>query len=155
MPSGFASIEISTTPPTVFDLLHDYRRRLDWDPFLRDARLLKGAQVAGVGVTSCCVARRSAGGMAMETIYISFARPGVAAVKMTRGPIIFRTFAASIRQEHVDDNTTRVTYRYKFELQPRWLAPLLEPVVRFIFDRETRQRLIALKQFLEGEGARD
>jgi hypothetical protein len=82
---------------------------------------------------------------------VSFTRPGVAAIKMTNGPAIFRSFAASIRQDRIDNNTTRVTYRYNFELQPRWLAIFLEPSVRCLFARETRQRLIALKGFLESE----
>ena len=70
---------------------------------------------------------------------------------MTSGPRIFRRFAASIRQARIDDNTTRVTYCYSFELQPRCLAYLLGPSIRCVLARETRQRLMALKQYLEGE----
>jgi len=151
VPTGSAVIDIRAAPEAVFDLLHDYSRRLDWDPFLRQARLLDGARVADIGVTSRCIARRAVGGMAMDTIYVSFTRPVVAAVKMTRGPFIFRSFAASIRQDRIDDNTTRVTYHYNFEAQPRLLAFLIEPIVRRVFHRETRQRLASLKRFLETE----
>lgn len=149
MPTGSATIEIDATPEAVFDLLHDYTRRLDWDPFLREARLLNDASAADLGVVSRCVARRTAGGQAMDTVYVTFTRPAVAAVKMTRGPFFFRSFAASIRQQPSTGHTTRVTYRYNFTLQPRWLAVPIEPFVRRLFHHETRRRLEALKRFLE------
>lgn len=149
MPAGTAYIDIHASPEAVFDLIHDYDRRLEWDPFLREARLLHGATRAGKGVESRCVARRLAGGMAMETVYISFDRPSVAAVKMTRGPRFLRSFAASLRQEPCDARTTRVTYRYHFQSRPGCLSWLIDPLVSRTFHRETTRRLIALKVFLE------
>ena len=149
MASASVTIHIHVDPEAVFDLIHDYSRRLDWDPFLREARLLNGAQVADRGISSRCVARRAVGGLAMDTVYVSFERPRVAAVNMTRGPIFLRSFAASIRQDRIDDNTTRVTYRYNFEARPRWLAFFIEPIVGWVFHRETCRRLSALKRFLE------
>lgn len=149
MPSASATIDIHAAPEVVFDLIHDYSRRLDWDPFLREARLLNDAPAADLGVSSRCVARRAVGGCGMDTVYVSFARPTVAAVKMTRGPFLFHSFAATIRQEPIDDNTTRVTYRYNFKSQPRWLAFLVEPIISWVFHRETCRRLAALKHFLE------
>ena len=55
MRSGSTSIEIDVPPENAFDLIHDYSRRLDWDPFLRKAYLLNGASRADVGVSSRCV----------------------------------------------------------------------------------------------------
>jgi hypothetical protein len=149
MRSGSAAIDIHAPPEVVFDLLHDYSRRLDWDPFLREALLLNEALVADLGVSSRCVARRAVGGLAMETVYISFTRPTVAAVKMTHGPFFLRSFAASICQDRINKNRTRVTYRYSFKSQPRSLAFLVEPIVSRVFHRETCRRLAALKRFLE------
>ena len=34
------SILIEASPESVFDLIHDYKRRLEWDPFLKEATLL-------------------------------------------------------------------------------------------------------------------
>ena len=85
----------------------------------------------------------------MDTAYVSFTRPSVAAVKMTRGPFFLRSFAASLRQDCIGDNTTRVTYRYNFSSRPRWLAILVEPIAGWVFRRETCRRLTALKRFLE------
>ena len=148
MPAAFLTIDIDAAPEAIFDLIHDYSQRLDWDPFLREARLLDGAQVAGRGISSRCVARWAVGGLAMDTVYVSFTPPRVAAVNMTRGPIFLQSFAASIRQDRIDDNTTRVTYRYNFEARPR-LACFIEPIVGRVLYRETGRRLAALKRFLE------
>ena len=149
MPAASVSIDIHAAPEVVFDLIHDYSRRLEWDPFLREAYLLNNAKTADLGVSSRCIARWTVGGSAMDTIYVSYTRPSVAAVRMTRGPILFRSFAATIRQDRTDDNTTRVTYRYNFISRPRWLAFVIEPIVQLVFHRETSRRLTALKKFVE------
>ena len=136
------------TPERIFDLLHDYARRLEWDPFLRRADVIDG-DVAGLHVRTLCVAKWSSGGLGMETEYISFKRPSLAAVRMTQGPWFFGSFAASIRQRPRADGTTRVTYRYHFRVRPRWLSPVVAPLLRFVFTREARSRLEALKARLE------
>ncbi|MFT7640788.1 MAG: hypothetical protein ACI9G1_002532, partial [Pirellulaceae bacterium] len=86
---------------TVFDLLHDYSRRLEWDPFLREPHLLDDAVLADAvlddavradsGVKSRYVARWSAGGCGMDTVYVSFKRPFVAAVNMMSGPYFLKS----------------------------------------------------------------
>lgn len=147
-----AAIEIRASPEAVFDLLHDYARRLEWDPFLKEACLLEGAQAAGLGVKTRCTARNRFGGLAMETVYLSFDRPKVAAVKMTRGPAVLETFAASLRQQDVGVGRTRVTYRFNFSTRPRWLRAIAGPIASVLFRREVRRRLAALKSHLERAG---
>ena len=142
------SIDIAVPPERAFDLLHDYGQRLAWDPFLRRADVLD-ATAAGLHVRTLCVAKWSSGGLGMETEYVSFDRPRVAAVRMTRGPWIFRWFAASIRQDPNPDGTTKVTYRFQFLVRPSWATYMLGPLLGLIFARETRARLKALKRFLE------
>lgn len=148
MKSREESIEIASSPEAVFDLIHDYDRRLEWDPFLKEARLLDGRSAA-LGVTALCVARNRLGGLGMETVYVSFERPRIAAVRMTRGPAILRSFAATLRQDRVGDGRTRVTYKFNLEARPRWLSPLLTPICNWVFRQEVRKRLQALKTFLE------
>lgn len=145
------SIEIAAGSEEVFDLIHDYGRRLEWDPFLKEARLL-GASEAASGAVCRCVSRNGFGGLAMEAEYVSFNRPHVAAVKMVRGPWILRAFAATLRQESIGEARTRVTYRYNFETRPRFLSWLLDPIARVLFSHEVRGRLRALKRFLESAG---
>lgn len=143
------SIDIEASPEAVFDVVHDYRRRLEWDPFLKEAFLLEGAEAAGLGVTARCVARNGFRGLAMDTVYVSFERPRVAAVEMTKGPAVLESFAASLRQQEVGSGVTRVTYRFNFVTRPQWLRPVADAIASRLFLREVRHRLLALKSYVE------
>src|SRR5205814_1126957 len=103
------TIEIAAEPCMLFDLTQDYALRLDWDPFLKDARLLDGAEGPSVGVQAWCVARN---GLGMETQYVSFNPPGACAVEMTRGPWFFRSFSGSWRFDRIGPGRTKVTFTY-------------------------------------------
>src|SRR5262245_27668948 len=131
------SIVIDASPVEVFRLSQDYDRRLEWDPFLRSARLV-GASEAGVGVRALCVARR---GWAMETEYVSFNPPRATAVKMTRGPWFLASFAGSWRFEEIEPGRTRVGFRYSLEARPRALSWLLNPILARSFAQDSRARL--------------
>jgi hypothetical protein len=144
------SIEIAADPAPLFRLSQDYDRRLDWDPFLKSAELTDGAREAGVGVRALCVDRN---GTAMETEYISFNPPNTVAVKMTRGPWFLESFAGSWRFEAIAPARTRVSFIYSFRARPGWLAWLLRPICGHIFARDTRRRLVALKEAVERCGA--
>jgi hypothetical protein len=85
----------------------------------------------------------------MEAVYVSFDRPRVAAVRMTEGPAVLETFAASLRQDAVEAGVTRVTYRFNFSTRPHWLRGIANPIAAALFGREVRQRLEALKRYLE------
>jgi ribosome-associated toxin RatA of RatAB toxin-antitoxin module len=146
MPTFGHTLLIRAAPDALFALSQDYDRRLQWDPFLREARLLGGAGAAAVGVRSWCVAR---GGLGMETEYITFQPPQLIAVRMTRGPAIVRTFAGSWRFTEVAPDLTRVSFRYHLESRTAWLRPLLDPPLVAILRRETRARLEALKRAAE------
>lgn len=137
------SIEVAAEPDVLFDLTQDYAHRLDWDPFLSEARLVGGADKAGLGIRAWCVARN---GIGMETEYVSFNPPGACAVEMTKGPWFFRAFAGAWRFERIGPGRTKVTFTYSLVGRPGFLSGLL----RFVFARETRRRLEALKQAVEG-----
>jgi hypothetical protein len=141
------SIDIAAPAVDLFALTQDYPRRLLWDPFLRSAELLDGAAAAGAGVRAWCVAHT---GLGMETVYVSFTPPRVAAVRMTKGPWLIRSFAGSWRFEEVEDGRTRVTFSYRLVARPWWLSWLLTPGLAWAFRRDTRRRLAALKQAAEG-----
>ena len=141
-----AAIDIKADAAALFELTQDYDRRLDWDPFLKEARLVGGATEAGVGARAWCVAHS---GMGMETEYVSFNPPSVAAVKMTRGPAVFGSFAGSWRFKSVAPDTTRVIFRYHVTARPHWLRGLLDPIFQFVFKRDVEQRLAALKRSAE------
>jgi len=141
---GEVSQVIAAPCSEVFDLLHDYDRRLEWDSLLSAARLTGGHRAAAKGATSVCVGRRALGRIALETVYVAFERPRLAAVKMINRPPLFATWAASIRHEEVREETSRVIYAWTFTVRPRWLAWLLEPLVNQLFAWETRKRLRCL-----------
>lgn len=142
-------IDIDAPSEVIFDLMHDYDRRLEWDTLLAEARLQGGATEAGVGVRSLCVGRSSLLRLGVETVYVTFERPDVAAVRMTDGPWIFARFAASIRHEPLPSGATRVTYKGDVVTRPAWLRWLVEPLVVRRFQRETVLRLEALRAALE------
>ena len=147
MPKGQVSEVIPASSGAVFDLLHDYGRRLSWDTLLQEAYLDDGSTQAGKGVTSVCVGRRSLGSIALRTRYVSFERPRVAAVKMINAPPFFATWAASIRHQDLAPHQSRVTYCFHFTARPRVLGFLLEPLMGLIFRWETRKRLRALRAY--------
>jgi hypothetical protein len=151
MPHGEASEIIPAPSHAVFDLLHDYSRRLEWDTLLQAAYLDDGQSAAGVGVTSVCVGRRSLGGIALRTIYVTFQRPSLAAVKMVNAPPFFEAWAASIRHEDMPSGESRITYKFHFTSKPRLLRFILDPIMQRIFLWETHKRLQALKAFFAQE----
>ena len=145
MPKAEITEEIPAPAAEVFDLIHDYDRRLEWDTLLREAYLTDGWTRAEKGATSVCVGRRSVGGFAFKTVYVSFDRPKVAAVKLVNQPRLFADWAASIRHTDLPSGASRVTYTFNFSARPRFLRWLLEPIMTRAFRWETRKRLRALR----------
>lgn len=146
MPQGSITDTIPASSSEVFRLLHDYRRRLEWDTLLQDARLCEGWTEAQLHATSVCTGHWYLGGLALETEYVSFSPPDVAAVKMSNRPAFFETFAATIRHRDLNDGTSSIEYKYNFTARPAWLCWLLHPLIAIIFRWETRKRLQALRQ---------
>jgi len=146
MPTFEQSIKINATPAELFRLTQDYNHRLDWDPFLKEARLVGAAQTAGIGVRAWCVARS---GLGMETEYVSFNPPKTVAVKMTRGPAIIASFAGSWRFQELSPGRTLVIFRYHVAAAPRWLGFALDPIMRLVFTHDLTKRLNALKRTVE------
>jgi hypothetical protein len=153
MPRASHSIEIGVPCAVVFDTVHDYERRLDWDLMLSQACLLSGASAAGVGVRSLCVGTWRSAFLAIETEYVSFEPGRVAAVRLTNQPAFFSRFAATIKHKSLGDARSLTTYIYSFRASPIVLAPVLEPLMKGMLDREIRGRLRALRDFLERRAA--
>lgn len=146
MPHARVVDEIPAPAADVFRLLHDYDRRLEWDTLLQRAYLLEGQSAAGLGVKSVCQGKPQLGGIALTTEYISYDPPHVAAVRMLNSPPFFESFAATIRHTDNSDGTSRIEYVYNFTARPRWLKPLLHPIMNWMFKLETRKRLAALRR---------
>ena len=149
MPRETVSVEIAASCTAVFNLIHDYGRRLEWDSLLSKACLLDGATEAGVGVRSLCVGTWRGAYLPLETEYVRFEPGVVTAVKLTNHPPFFDHFAATMRHTALGDNRSRLTYIYYFRTRPQLLAPLLEPIINRLLKRETQNRLHALRSYLE------
>jgi len=149
MPHGTVSQIIPADCEAVFDLIHDYERRLTWDTLLSAAGLADGHSRADVGATTVCVGRRSLGGLALKTVYVAFDRPRLAAVRMVNSPPFFGRWAASICHEKLGQDQSKIIYTWTFTARPRWLAWLLEPVMDRVFHWETRMRLASLRDYFE------
>lgn len=147
MAHGEISAIIPAPSHLVFDLLHDYGRRLEWDTLLQAAYLEGGHTAAGKGVTSVCVGRRSLGGIKLKTVYVTFNRPRLAAVKMVNAPPFFQSWAASIHHVDISEDESRITYKFHFTSKPRFLAFLLDPLMKRVFLWETGKRLEALQVY--------
>ena len=150
MPSATVSQQMPVPSAEVFELLHDYGRRLEWDTLLKEARLTNGHTEAGVGATSLCVRKPFFGIFGIETRYVTYTEPHIAAVTLINSPPLFATFAASIRHQDNAQGST-VTYKLRFTAKPRFLRRFLEPIMLKALQLETAKRLRALAEFLGRE----
>ena len=137
-------IIINSSREFIFDFTQDYTNRLKWDTFLKKAELMDGAIKAGVGVKADCVAKN---GLGMITEYVSFNRPEGTAVKMTKGPIIFKSFAGSWKFNQLDPEHTEVLFIYSFELRLPFV--MFQGKVKRNLQSEVKQRLLDLKSNIE------
>jgi len=135
---------ISASAESIFTFSQDYSKRLSWDPFLREAILLGDAVSAGIGTRSWCVTWF---GIGMESEYVSYNPPKVVAVRMTKGPWMFRQLAASWNFHAVGTKQTEVGFLYSFQVRPS-LRPIT-PLVAAFFRYEMKRRLRSLKRACE------
>ncbi|MGV3586756.1 MAG: type II toxin-antitoxin system RatA family toxin [Adhaeribacter sp.] len=143
------SIIIQERAEKVFDYTQDYNKRLSWDTFLKRAELIEGAVKADKGIKAYCVAKN---GLGMETEYVSFNRPKVTAVKMTKGPFMFSSFLGSWTFKEISKEETEVIFLYSFSL--RFPFSIIGKLIKINLQNNVRQRLIDLKNCLEKERQR-
>jgi ribosome-associated toxin RatA of RatAB toxin-antitoxin module len=140
-------IIIDEIPERVFDFTQDYNKRLCWDTFLKKADLIGGATRADKGVKAYCVAKN---GLGMVTEYVTFNRPKVTAIKMTKGPFMFKAFLGSWTFKELPNNKTEVAFLYSFSLNfPFNVVPAF---IKKNLQNNVKQRLLDLKSNIEKEG---
>lgn len=149
MPTAEIKEFIPASTIEVFDLLHNYKRRLEWDTLLQKAYLEKEFPEACKGAISVCQGRNILGGFALRTEYVSFERAKVAAVKLLNQPPFFETFAASIRHLEITENQSEIIYKVNFTAKPKFLRWFLDPLMKKVFAWETKKRLTALRRYFE------
>jgi hypothetical protein len=132
----------------VFDAFHYHQWRHRWDSLVSATEVVGGAPCPYVGA----VTRNAGGGwlrgLSMQTRFVSFDRPQLAAATMVGTSFPFSRWAASMRHKDVGPNHSVLIYTYTFDVAPRWLAWLLQPVVHMAFAHQTRKRFRRLQDFL-------
>lgn len=136
---------IKCSPEFAFDYTQDYGKRLSWDSFLKKAELIEGAETAGIGTRAYCVAKN---GLGMVTEYVSFNRPRATAIKMTKGPFMFKSFLGSWTYKEIQPDLTEVIFLYSFQL--RFPFNLATGLIKRNLQGNVRQRLRDLKENIEG-----
>ncbi len=149
MPTAEIKEVIHAPAVEVFDLVHDYKRRLEWDTLLQKAYLEPEFPESCKGAISVCQGRKILGGFALRTEYVTFEKGKVAAVKMLNQPPFFDTFAASIRHSNIGNNKSEIIYKVNFTAKPKFLSWLFHPIMKVVLTWETKKRLVALKNFFE------
>lgn len=130
----------------VYDISQDYVVRYEWDPFPDNIRLLNGAQHIKIG-TQVAVTAKS--GWYMEVEFVQVKPPSAAAIKMTKGPIMLRTFSGSWLFKSISATDTHAKFVYSIKTH-WWTIPWVsELVVRWYFSRIIQSRLDGLKTYYE------
>lgn len=137
-------IIINKPAEVIFDYTQDYNKRLDWDTFLKQAELVDGATEVAKGVKAWCVAKN---GLGMETRYVTYTRPWSTAIKMTKGPYMFLTFAGSWTFGKVEGDKAKVTFTYNYRL--RFPFTIVGRFIKSNLRKNVRQRLRDLKKRAE------
>lgn len=137
-------IIIDCSPAIAFDYTQDYENRLKWDTFLKRAELMDGATKADKGVKAYCVAKN---GLGMVTEYVSYNRPKATAIKMTKGPFMFKTFVGSWTFKEMNRLQTEVIFLYSFKL--RFPFNLATGLIKSNLQLNVCRRLIDLKTNIE------
>jgi hypothetical protein len=137
-------IQIKCPPQLVFDYTQDYRQRLYWDTFLKKAELIEGATKSDKGVKAFCVAKN---GLGMVTEYVSFNGPGATAIKITKGPYLFKSFLGPWIFKEIQPRLTEVILLYSFQL--RFPFNLAAGLIKGNLQTNVRQQLRDLKSNIE------
>ena len=140
------TIIIQAKQEQVFDFTQDYNNRLKWDRFLKRADLIGGALFANKGIKAYCFSKN---GLGMETEYVTFNRPKVTAIKMTKGPFMFKSFLGSWTFKELSADKTEVIFLYSFLL--RFPFTLLTRFIKLNLQANVKQRLLNLKYNIENK----
>jgi hypothetical protein len=132
----------------VFDVFHFHEWRCRWDSLVDATHVVGGGACPYAGA----VTENAGGGLlrnlSMRTQFVSFDRPRVAAAAMLGRSFPFERWAASMRHRPLDSKRSVMVYTYSFQAGPRRLRWLVEPLVKWVFDWQTRRRFVRMARFL-------
>lgn len=132
----------------VFDAFHCHVWRARWDSLVGSARVVGGAPCPFVGSETENTGGGLLRGLSMRTRFVTFDRPHVAAASMVGQSFPFSRWAASMRHRDTQPGQSVLIYVYTIEAGPKPLRGLLEPVVAWVFARQTQRRFLRMRAFL-------
>jgi hypothetical protein len=144
---GRFEFEMPAGDTVVFDAFHYHRWRLRWDSLVSGVQVDDGAACPSVGAITENTGRGLLRALSMQTRFVSYGRPRLAAASMVGRHFPFTRWAASMHHRPAAQGRSTLVYTYTFEVAPR-LRWCLEPVVQWFFDRETRKRFARLQRYL-------
>jgi hypothetical protein len=133
----------------VFDAFHHHHWRSRWDSLVASTRVLGGAPCPSVGAVTENSGAGLLSALSMRTRFVTYDRPRVAAAAMLGQSFPFRRWAASMQHRAEGETASTLVYTYTFEAGLPGLRWLVEPLVAWSFDRQTRRRFGRLQHFLE------
>jgi ribosome-associated toxin RatA of RatAB toxin-antitoxin module len=141
------SIAICLPCEEVFRISQDYSVRYDWDPFPDSLKMLNGGDyTAHIGGK---VFIRSKLGMEMVVEFVQVNPPRSAAIKMVTGPWYLAKFAGSWNFDPINEQKTRVRFRYLLKTRSLVFNSLIEMIAVSYFRQVTNKRLIGLRNYCE------
>ena len=146
--------EMPASCDVVFDAFHHHRWRREWDSLVHATHVLGGADCPYVGAITKNAGGGWLRGLAMRTRFVSFERARVAATTMEGRSFPFTRRAASMRHRPIDTERSLMIYTYRFEAGPRGMRWLIEPLVKLIFDWQTRRHVARMQRYLRDEAPR-
>lgn len=140
--------DMPASAEVVFDTFHYHQWRHRWDSLVNDTHVIGGELCPSVGAVS-----ENAGGgivraFSMTTKFVAYDRPKLAAAMMIGRSIPFTSWAASMKHRAINDQQSLMVYTYTFQAGPSMLSWAIEPIVKVIFDWQTRKRFARMQRFL-------
>jgi ribosome-associated toxin RatA of RatAB toxin-antitoxin module len=144
-----ASIDIALPRDEVYQISQDYSVRYDWDPFPDSMKMIgDGENSARIGGQ---VFIRSKLGMEMVVEFVQVKPPKNAAIKMVSGPWYLAKFAGSWIFDTINEEQTRVRFRYVLQTRCGIFNYLIETISVSYFRHVTNKRLLRLRNFCESK----
>lgn len=132
----------------VFDAFHYHHWKQQWDSLVRGTHVQGDAPCPYVGAVSSNAGAGLFRGLTMQTEFVSYDRPHLAAAAMRGRSFPFARWAASMRHIPTGDGRSTLVYTYTLETWPPGARWLMEPVVDRVFLRATRTRFRRLTLWL-------
>lgn len=137
-------LNVAAPQSLVYEVSQDYSVRSQWDPFPKDYRRLGPIEKVQKGAKYEIKAWH---GLKMIVEYVTAQAPERAASRMIQGPFFLKKFAGTWIFKKVDEENSKVHFRYNIEAT--WWAKPLQPLMLVYFSWESRRRIRGLRKYCE------